>query len=65
MGEIVQFNRPINPGNGAVEALDQFFDNDFWHHAWNSRFGHTTLSETEFMLAWLWDKGFKVVPIDG
>jgi hypothetical protein len=58
MGDVIQ----LHSGNGAKEQLDQFFAQPFWEHAFAARFGRTELSDTDYMLAWLWEHGYVVVP---
>lgn len=58
MTEIVNFpQRPINPGNGSLEKLKEYFGKD---HNWPDHI--PTMTEAEYFLAWLWMEGFKIVP---
>lgn len=54
--EACPFRHPANHGNGAREAAAAFFVDDCAPPP--------GLTAGDFLLAWLWSRGFKVVPVD-
>ncbi len=55
MGDVVRLDdyraQPVNPGNGAREALQRIFCD--WTGAWS-----------DYFLMTLWAEGFRVVPLE-
>jgi hypothetical protein len=51
---ILAFDRPVNPGNGVLEALAEI----------ETRPKLPDVSWPDWILAELWDRGFKVVPLE-
>jgi hypothetical protein len=49
----------LNPGNGALEAIGRYLK------AFPDLILHTEVDDASHFLAWLWQEGFKVVPLDG
>jgi hypothetical protein len=58
---VIKLDAYSNPGNGAREALQRYFDE--WPHRPAAR-GELELRRVDHMLAWLWMQGFKVVPLE-
>lgn len=48
----------LHPGNGAREAVDRYFAEQKMVPHYDGK-----MSETDYMLIWLWIEGFKVVPL--
>ena len=66
MGAIVNLDdrRPLpNPGNGAREAVIQWFAEHFQLPE-NGIAGDYSVELTDSLLGYLWQDGFKIIPID-
>lgn len=71
MANVIKFPAKVpDPGNGAREKVDQYFNEDRY---FNYLYGKIVegqelepkLNQTDHFLMWLWSEGFKVVPLDG
>lgn len=55
---------PRNPGNGAVEVLDDYFLRGRYLQYMVGNETNIALTRTDHLLSWLWGCGFKVVPVE-
>lgn len=62
MAEVIPF--PRNEGNGAREALTEYFTRDLWLEYVIASESGPELSAPDHLLTWLWAHGFKVVPVE-
>jgi hypothetical protein len=61
MADVIQLDehrQPPNPGNGALEAVNRYLK------AFPDLVAHTQADDGSHFLAWLWQEGFKVVPVE-
>jgi hypothetical protein len=61
MGTLVELDDYRKSGNGAREVLQRYFDE--WPQQIVPLKGELELGRVDHMLAWLWMKGFKIVPL--